>query len=315
MTRRERKEARIERRMQWAASRDAKSEAGWNKAQAIAAYIPPGQPILVGHHSEDRHRRDLERIDSGMRQSVESAKMAEHHRAAAAGIEAQLESTIFSDDHDAAEQLQARIDERQASVDRMKAYNASCRKGKPDLSLLNEKEKQDILTIARVCSYQLGKHGEFPGYALSNLGACIRKDKERLAKLSHKAAMAQKAQAAGGTLVEVAGEVFGRKYMRITFAEKPERHILAELRAAGYSWGGVSWSGLAEDLPPRFQSIEQKFAETAPEFQAHIGSLATAWGMQVLDVYAKWREYSEYCRNGDQSAILSEFAEWNKPKA
>ena len=35
--------------------------------------IPLGQPILVGHHSEKRHRRDLKRIDEHF------AKAKEHH--------------------------------------------------------------------------------------------------------------------------------------------------------------------------------------------------------------------------------------------
>jgi hypothetical protein len=34
--------------------------------------IPFGQPILVGHHSEGRARRDQGRIESGMRAGVES---------------------------------------------------------------------------------------------------------------------------------------------------------------------------------------------------------------------------------------------------
>ena len=30
--------------------------------------VPLGQPILVGHHSEKRHRKDLTRIDDAFRQ-------------------------------------------------------------------------------------------------------------------------------------------------------------------------------------------------------------------------------------------------------
>lgn len=30
--------------------------------QRIAKFIPPGQPILVGHHSEKRHRSDLNKM-------------------------------------------------------------------------------------------------------------------------------------------------------------------------------------------------------------------------------------------------------------
>jgi hypothetical protein len=37
-------------------------DAEWEKGRRIADMIPLGQPILVGHHSEGRHRRDLGRI-------------------------------------------------------------------------------------------------------------------------------------------------------------------------------------------------------------------------------------------------------------
>src|SRR5690606_3126416 len=37
---------------------------------SILEHIPFGQPILIGHHSEKRARKDVERIDHGMRKSV-----------------------------------------------------------------------------------------------------------------------------------------------------------------------------------------------------------------------------------------------------
>ena len=55
------------------------------KADQIANMIPFGQPILVGHHSEGRHRRDLDRINKGMRTTIEESRKAErlHDRAEA----------------------------------------------------------------------------------------------------------------------------------------------------------------------------------------------------------------------------------------
>jgi hypothetical protein len=44
--------------------------------------IPFGQPILVGHHSEKRHRRDLARIDSGMSKGFEEGRKADRLAAA-----------------------------------------------------------------------------------------------------------------------------------------------------------------------------------------------------------------------------------------
>ncbi len=45
---------------------------------AIADHIPLGQPILVGHHSERRARRDAERIENGMRRAVQLWRTSEY---------------------------------------------------------------------------------------------------------------------------------------------------------------------------------------------------------------------------------------------
>lgn len=180
MTRRERMERRAERRREWAEGRRQKSDAAFGRAREIADGIPFGQPILVGHHSEGAARRDQARIESGLRAGVESHRMAEHHLEKADGIEAQLARSIFSDDPDAIERLQERIAELEAKRDRVKAYNASCRKGAPDESLLDDAQRADLVSITRHCPYQLGKKGELPGYELTNIGGNIRRLQKRL---------------------------------------------------------------------------------------------------------------------------------------
>ena len=56
----ERKEARIDRMEERAAHAQAESTAASHAAHEIMRLIPPGQPILVGHHSERHHRRDMD---------------------------------------------------------------------------------------------------------------------------------------------------------------------------------------------------------------------------------------------------------------
>ncbi|VVN27836.1 hypothetical protein PS623_04627 [Pseudomonas fluorescens] len=57
-----------------------------NKAVSISNTIPFGQPILVGHHSEGRARKDAGRIDAHMRRSIQLWDDADYwkRRAAAA---------------------------------------------------------------------------------------------------------------------------------------------------------------------------------------------------------------------------------------
>lgn len=258
MTRRERAIARLERRLEWAASRRAKADAAFNGVQQITSMIPLGQPILVGHHSERRARRDAERIDNGMRRGCESLDMAKHHESKAAGIERQLENTVFSDDPDAIEALKAKIAEGRADLERMKAGNKIIRKFKKSIperkaelvasGLFNEAQAEKLFTPD--CFGGLG----FASYQLTNLGANIRRMEKRIAEIKTRNARAEKAEAAGGVIIEGSGD-----YVRVTFSEKPSREVLNALRTAGFHWGGGSWSGRRDSLPecvkPELQDV------------------------------------------------------------
>jgi hypothetical protein len=63
------------------------SEAAYAAEHAILDVIPPGQPILSGHHSERRHRRDLARADARRQRGRDEADRAAYHtgRAETAG--------------------------------------------------------------------------------------------------------------------------------------------------------------------------------------------------------------------------------------
>lgn len=82
-----RAEDRTERFEEYAGNAAARSDTAWKGARQIADGIPFGQPILVGHHSERRARRDQERIDAGYRKSFAEADKAKRYagRAAASG--------------------------------------------------------------------------------------------------------------------------------------------------------------------------------------------------------------------------------------
>lgn len=184
MTYRERREAKAERLREWAGKREARAAAGFEKARQIGDMIPLGQPILVGHHSQGRHERDLARIDAGMRAGVDNTRKAQDFTSRAANIDAALDSSIYSDDPDAGEALAERIANLEAERDRIKAYNASCRRGAPDPALLDEGQRLELATIARLTAYNLGKRGEFPPYVLANLSGNIARNRKRLEALS-----------------------------------------------------------------------------------------------------------------------------------
>lgn len=191
-TYRERREAKAARLREWAGKREVKAEAAYNGARQTADLIPLGQPVLLGHHSQRRHQRDLERIDAGYRRSFEHARKAEEMSRKAANIEAAAAHAIYSDDADAIERLEERIGELEAERDRIKAYNASCRKaaktgGTGDVSLLDEKQRANLASVARVAAFQIGAGGAYPRYALTNLGGNITRNRKRLEELRRRA--------------------------------------------------------------------------------------------------------------------------------
>ncbi len=84
-------EERPERTRKAAAAARAEAESCFKREHAIGSGIPMGQPILVGHHSEKRHRRDIERMQNLATRGVEAYKAGEALADRAASSERLLE--------------------------------------------------------------------------------------------------------------------------------------------------------------------------------------------------------------------------------
>ena len=250
MTRRERLESKLAKREALAGKRRDAANAAFVSAHSIAENIPLGQPILVGHHSERRMRGLYDGIARKMDAGVESAKIADLHASKAAGIREQLERSIFSDDPDAVEAIQARIAELEEKQEKMKAANKICRNTKTteeqkaeSLRELFHRISDESIREMLHPTYSYEKPG-FPAYALANNSGNIARLKKRIIEVEHRNALAEKAEASGG--VAITGDA---EYVTVTFAEKPEYGIIRDLKSAGFHWGGGSWHGRREALP------------------------------------------------------------------
>jgi SAM-dependent methyltransferase len=81
----ERAEERAERFEDYSDKREQDAELARQGVAAIADNIPFSQPILVGHHSERRARKDAERIENGMRKAVKLWETSKYWEQRAAG--------------------------------------------------------------------------------------------------------------------------------------------------------------------------------------------------------------------------------------
>ncbi|PPD24607.1 DUF3560 domain-containing protein (plasmid) [Methylomonas sp. EFPC1] len=81
----ERAEERADRFGDYSVRRSHDAESARKAAAAIADNIPFGQPILVGHHSEGRARRDAARIEGGMIKAIKLWDTADYWKRRAVG--------------------------------------------------------------------------------------------------------------------------------------------------------------------------------------------------------------------------------------
>jgi hypothetical protein len=255
-TYRERREARAERRREWAKGRRTESDRRTTAASEAARSIPLGQPILVGHHSEKRDRAFRERIGRNFEKAHEADQMAMKHVAAADEIERQLDLSVYDDDPDAIERLEERIAARETARDRAKDLNRVIRrewkKGAEGFAgRLRDAGATDSELSAVARNLSVWRSPIFPSYHLTNLGANIRRDRERIKVIQARRAKAERAESTeSGVLIErFTGSYDGHEYARVTFAAKPGREVIDALKAAGFYWGKGSWHGQASRLP------------------------------------------------------------------
>ena len=242
MTRRERLERKAEKRREWAEGRNG-------KADALRAQDPPGLRNDWAFITQPGHIPERARMNRRDDKAHEHRAMAAHHIGKAAGIEQQLERSVFSDDDDAIEKLEQRIAEREAERAKHNAINKIVRR-KPK----NEKTPEKVADLVAMSlpesiaieffTPDFGGRVGIPAYVNQNLGGNIASDKKRIETIRRRAQQASKADDAGGVLITEHGD-----YSAITFSEKPERSVLQALKAAGFSWGGGYWSGLTANIP------------------------------------------------------------------
>ncbi|MCK5606450.1 DUF3560 domain-containing protein [Candidatus Pacearchaeota archaeon] len=81
----DRAEERADRFENYSTKREAEANQEHDNVHEITKHIPLGQPILIGHHSEKRARKDQERIENGMRKAVKLWETSKYWEYRAAG--------------------------------------------------------------------------------------------------------------------------------------------------------------------------------------------------------------------------------------
>ncbi len=212
----ERREQRVERLEGRAAAARRESEARSERSRSMAA-VMNGQPILVGHHSEARHRRDLDRIHNDMGRAVAADREA--NRLASAAHAAETNGAISSDDPDALAKLRTKLEAMEAQREAYKAHNKKARK----------------------------EGGEkLPSYVLTNLGGNIRRVKERITELEARADQVAREQTVGEIVVRENPET---NRVEVDLGRRATKEECRTLKSHGFKWSRTNeaWQRLANN--------------------------------------------------------------------
>lgn len=264
----DRLEARRDRLEARAASATREAEAGFTRAREMASVIPFGQPILIGHHSEQRDRNYRNRIHATQGRALEASEKARHYAAKAASVG---QGGISSDNPEAINLLRGKLAQREKAHEQMKQANAIIRKHKADpaaavaaLAAAGWGESRAVQLLKPDFAGRVG----FPDYALKNNNAEIRRIKQRIAQLEQEAERAAElaADPAAGTL---AGDGFtitedtDENRMLCRFDARPAREVCQHLRRHGWRWAPSlgAWSRLLNNAS-RYEA--QRLAAALP---------------------------------------------------
>lgn len=147
----------------------------YQESREAVKHIPFGQPILVGHHSEARHRRDVKRSWDKMDKSIDADNKAEYYNKRAKSVGT---GGIASDDPQALDKLKAKLKTLVDNQEFMKRVNKEYKKGGWDaVTGLSESLRDELKNNHARFAFQ---EKPYPSYALSNNSANIRNTKKRI---------------------------------------------------------------------------------------------------------------------------------------
>jgi len=252
----ERIEAKRDRLEARAEKATAESTRYYLASKERASHIPFGQPILVGHHSEGRARRDADRIFNDMGKSVAASNKAGELESRAASIGT---GGIASDDPEAIQKLKAKLTSLETSQETMKAVNNVIRsKHMSDADKIEYMVKTHRFSECAAKKVlepdHVGRIG-FASYQLQNNNATIRSTRERIKELE---------TLHNQTPLDVQGEVEGLAWalfeeegrVKFSFDDKPSESVRALIKSYGFKWSRYSGAWVRKITPNAIASAE-----------------------------------------------------------
>jgi len=224
----QRRQRRIDNAENRASKNAQESDRLWSRADEMSGVIPMGQPILIGHHSEKADRRFRDKIDGTRRQSIDAMDKADYYKQKAESIK--NNDAISSDDPNAIEKLQAKLESLERAADFMKKANVFIKKKNRDGFLNLPMASEEMW--AELTSGRFGSVG-FEHFKFSNSSAERRRIKKRMEMLKSQFQRAAIDKVINGVRLFENREA-GR--LQLLFNGKPSKETIAKLKQGGFRW-------------------------------------------------------------------------------
>jgi len=225
-------EARREQYEQLARKNNAEARSRQGEAMKQLSIIPPGQPILVGHHSEAGHRAHLKRIDNHFRKASEATDKAEYYEQKAKGVGT---GGISSDDPEAIQKLRDKLAGMEASQEHMKRINKIHRAYKKDPASLDkheltDKERELITTYEPEYSWIPSPYAP---YQMQNNNGNMKRVRDRIKRLESLATLDTTTKEHGE--IEIVCNTEANR-VQILFPGKSSEAVRKQLKRYGFRW-------------------------------------------------------------------------------
>jgi len=250
----ERQEAKQERYNYLSQKAEREAEQRRATSNIISSFIPMGQPILCGHHSEGRHRRDIERIQNNFSKSIELQEKAEYYKNKAENV--LNDKSIRQDDPEAVKKLKEKIKMLEENNKKTKELNAKLRSYKSYSNALikvkslddNNPEKKDLLKMLEQARFYANPPERINVYYLATVPntAEIKRLNERIKEIENRGDIKEEEETINDITLKINKEL---NRVQIIFNSIPTEEIRAKLKHNGFRWSpfNKAWQSYIND--------------------------------------------------------------------
>lgn len=203
--------------------------------------IPLGQPILIGHHSETRHRNAIKKYDRQMEKALNDENKAEYHIERVERLQNGI--VISSDDPEAIRKLKEKINKLQTSLDLNKKLNMKLRKFKTRSNAIKEvnklsndnPDKKHFISMLETAKYWTQPPERIRAYYYSTVSdnAEIRRLNDRIKHLESIKQIPETEEKINNVTLKIDKEV---NRIKLFFPDIPNLNTRTKLKQNGFHW-------------------------------------------------------------------------------